>query len=114
MQNRVEIQILKYTNTQVRRRRRRDTTSTSRAKRDGAGAFLRKIKEDEETEKGIVDKEKEESVCVDFNGKLRKEGEEWEVKIKEEKEEDKCVICSCHHHVICKLRKCESVDIIGV
>ena len=100
----------------MRRRRRRDTTSTSRAKRDGAGAFLRKIKEGWDEESGIVDKEKEESVCVDFNGKLRKEGEEWEVKIKEEKEkvEDKCVICSCHHHVICKLRKCESVDIIGV
>ena len=102
----------------MRRRRRRDTTSTSRAKRDGAGAFLRKIKNGWDEEKGIVDKEKEESVCVDFNGKLRKEGEEWEVKIKEEEEEekveDKCVICSCHHHVICKLRKCKSVDIIGV
>ena len=46
-----------------------------------------------------------------------KKWEEWEVKVDEEKkvageekvkeEKDKCVICRCHQHVICKLRKCK-------
>ena len=53
-----------------------------------------------------------ERVCVDSRGRLRKDGEEWEVKVDEKegekvKEEEKCVICRCHQHVICKLRKCQ-------
>ena len=70
------------------------------------------------------EEEEGERVCVDSRGRLRKEGEEWEVKVDEKKkvdgeekvkkeekekvkEEAKCVICRCHQHVICKLRKCQ-------
>ena len=122
---------------EVEVRRRRDASSSRRRmKRDiiGAGALLRSVKEglneDGEDEK-YIRKEKEkmeqegeeegeeegERVCVDSRGRLRKEGEEWEVKVDEEKkvageekvkeEKDKCVICRCHQHVICKLRKCK-------
>ena len=120
---------------EVEVRRRRDASSSRRrrrVKRDeiGAGALLRSVKEglseDEQEEKNIhtdkeeiIEQEGEEEegerVCVDSRGSLRKEGEEWEVKVEgekkvdgEEKEEkDKCVICRCHQHVICKLRNCK-------
>ena len=50
---------------------------------------------------------------------MRKEGEEWEVKVEEEEKEgkveeeekDKCVICRCHQYVICKLRKCKKPEV---
>ena len=108
---------------EVRGRREAGSRRSGRVKRDaiGAGALLRSVKEglseDGEDEKYIrKGKEKEEEeeegerVCVDSRGRLRKEGEEWEVKVDEEKKvegEEKCVICRCHQHVICKLRKCQ-------
>jgi len=114
---------------EVEVRRRREVRSSMRVKREanGAGALLRSVREslsedgdnkkiDKETEKELEEEEGEgERVCVDSRGKLRKEGEEWEVKVEEEEKEgkveeeekDKCVICRCHHYVICKLRKCK-------
>ena len=126
---------------EVEVRRRREVRSSRRVKREanGAGALLRSVREslseDGENKKKIhkeTEQEEEEGegerVCVDSRGKLRKEGEEWEVKVEEDKkvegdekveeeekvegkvegeEKDKCVICRCHQHVICKLRKCQ-------
>ena len=128
---------------EVEVRRRRDASSSRRrrrVKRDeiGAGALLRSVKEglseDEQEEKNIHTDKKEimeqegeeeeevvegeeegERVCVDSRGRLRKEGEEWEVNVdevkkedgEEKEEKDKCVICRCHQHVICKLRNCK-------
>ena len=103
-------------------RTRREATwrssSSRRGKRsaNGAGALLRSVTEDvgkeekhsEETwhiESNMEETEDGEQVCVDSSGKLRKDREEWEVKVNEE--EDKCVFCKCQQHVICKLRKCQ-------
>ena len=94
------------------------SSSSRRGKRsaNGAGALLRSVKEgvgmeekqSEETwhsESPMEETEDGEQVCVDSSGKLRKDREEWEVKVNEE--EDKCVFCKCQQHVICKLRKCQ-------
>ena len=98
----------------VRTRREANWSSSSsrRGKRsaNGAGALLRSVKgkQSEETwhsESNMEETEDGEQVCVDSSGKLRKDREEWEVKVNEE--EDKCVFCTCQQHVICKLRKCQ-------
>ena len=113
------------------RTRRGATWSSSSSRRgkisaNGAGALLRSVREDvgkeEEQSEKDIQSEKEagegaDHVCVDSNGRLRKDMEEWEVKVKEEEnkedkdmdkdKEDKCVFCKCHQHVTCKLRKCQ-------
>ena len=108
------------------RTRREATWSSSSSRREkrnanGAGALLRSVREDvgkgkgkeeEQSEKNwhseskMEGKKDEEQVCVDSNGRLRKDREEWEVKVNEEAE-DKCVFCKCQQHVICKLTKCQ-------
>ena len=95
----------------------RSSSSSRRGKRsaNGAGALLRSVREDvgkeeEQSQKNVYNETEagkdEEKVCLDSSGKLRKDGEEWEVKVEEEAE-DKCVFCKCQQHVICKLRKCQ-------
>ena len=75
------------------------SSSSRRGKRsaNGAGALLRSVREDvgkgkeeEQSEKNwhseskMEEKEDEEQVCVDSNGRLRRDREEWEVKVNEE------------------------------
>ena len=108
---------MNYLKVRTRRGATWTSSSSRRGKRsaNGAGALLRSVKEggkeekqSEETwhsESNMEETEDGEQVCVDSSGKLRKDREEWEVKVNEE--EDKCVFCKCQQHVICKLRKCQ-------
>ena len=108
---------MNYVKVRTRREATWTSSSSGRGKRsaNGAGALLRSVKEGGKEEKqseqtwysesNMEETEDGEQVCVDSSGKLRKDREEWQVKVNEE--EDKCVFCTCQQHVICKLRKCQ-------